>query len=162
MKSRSNPRRGQTILLFSMSTVVMFGMLGLVVDLGWGYFRKQAAQAAAQSAAIAAVAAAVEGAGTTAGCSSINVVCQAEAPCPTLSTNPVSNTDKGCLYATANGFSTSGRQKVTIASGIGIAPTGNGSSPQYWVTVRVTETIPQLFAAVLGFQNSTVAARSTA
>src|SRR5260370_679028 len=58
MKSRSNPRRGQTILLFSMSTVVMFGMLGLVVDLGWGYFRKQSAQAAAQSAAIAAVSAA--------------------------------------------------------------------------------------------------------
>jgi hypothetical protein len=36
----------------------MFGLLGLVVDIGWANYRKQAAMAAAQSAAYAAAVAA--------------------------------------------------------------------------------------------------------
>jgi Flp pilus assembly protein TadG len=163
MKLKSDPRRGrrgQTTLLFSIASVVMFGMLGLVVDLGWAYYRKQVAQAAAQSAAIAAVAAAVQSAGTTISCGAVNVSCQAETPCG--ANDGIDNTGKGCLYAADNGFSTGGRQKVTIAAGTGTPPTGNGADPQYWVTVRASESIPQLFSAVLGDRYATVSARATA
>jgi Flp pilus assembly protein TadG len=162
MKRKSNLERGQTILMFSFATVVMFGMLGLVVDLGWSYFRKQAAQAAANAAAVAAVAAAVQTAGVAISCGAVNVVCQSETPCPYPAASSSNNTDKGCLYATANGYSTTGRQTVTLASGVGTPPTGNGATPKYWVTARVTETIPLLFASILGVKNATVAARSTA
>jgi Flp pilus assembly protein TadG len=162
MRSRKSCR-GQTILMFSVAAIVMFGMLGLVVDVGWGYFRKDAALAAARSAAIAAVAAAVQTAGVSISCGAVDVKCQSETPCPNPAPNPaVYNTDKGCLYATANGFSTAGQQTVTIASGVGTPPTGNGATPKYWATVQVTETVPQLFSAVLGFRNATVKARSTA
>src|SRR5689334_17030757 len=120
MKQSSNRRRGQTLLLFVFATLSLFGMLGLVIDLGWKYFRKQAAQAAAQAAAAAAVAAAVESGGTTVSCTSINVTCQSETPCPYPAPSELtSNISKGCVYATTNGFSTTGRQKVTLTSGTG-------------------------------------------
>src|SRR6185436_857517 len=116
---------------------------GMVVDMGWAYYRKQAAQSAAQAAAIAAVAAAVQSAGANISCGAVDIVCQSETVCPNPAPNPATNnTDKGCLYATDNGFSTGGRQKVTLEAGLGTPPTGNGASPKYWVTARVSESLP--------------------
>jgi Flp pilus assembly protein TadG len=160
---RSNRECGQTLLLFVFATITLFGMMGLVIDIGWHYFRKQAAQAAAQAAASTAVTAAVASGGTSVNCTSINVVCQAETPCPSSAPQDLSsNISKGCVYASTNGFSTAGRQKVTLTSGTGIPPTGNGASARYWVTARVSETVPRLFFAVLGFHDTTVTARATA
>jgi len=162
MKNPHNVRRGQTLLMFSMTSVTIFGLMGLVVDLGWSHFRKQAAQAAAQAASSAATAAAALSGGSAISCSTMNVVCQAETNCPeTILNGGVTNIDKGCLYAKENGFITSGRQKVTIAAGTSTPPTGNGAIPRYWVTVRVSETLPQLFSRVLGFSTGTITARST-
>jgi hypothetical protein len=65
------------------------------------------------------------------------------------------------MYAKENGFSTTGKQTVTIQSGVGSAPTSSGATVAYWVVVRVTEQIPQLFSAVLGFPSALVSARTT-
>ena len=51
-------RKGQTAIMFTLALIPLFGMLGLVVDMGWANFRKQAAQAAADAAAEAAAEAA--------------------------------------------------------------------------------------------------------
>ena len=162
MKTYSNPRQGQTLMMFSVATVTIFGLMGLVVDLGWSYFRKEAAQAAAQAAASAATAAAAKSAGTSISCTSLNVVCQSESDCPAVIANGgVTNIDKGCLYAKENGFSTSGRQRVTISAGTSTPAVGNGATPRYWVTVKINETLPQLFSSVLGFSSAQVTARST-
>src|SRR5579862_4273454 len=134
MKRNRKSRSGQTLLMFSTGVLIMFGMLGLVVDAGWAYFRKQAAQAAAQAAATAAVTAAFQSAGSSITCFSQNVVCQSETNCPAVQTKATTNIDTGCLYASSNGFATAGRQKVTLTSGTGTPPSGNGATPAYWVT----------------------------
>ena len=151
------------MLLFSLGSMALFGMLGLVVDIGWAYYRKQTAQSAAESAAIAAVGAAVKLSGGTIVCGVSNVVCQAQTACPAPAANAgVTSTDIGCEYATTNGVSTGGRQNVTVESNTTKPTTVSGTSPKYWVTVRVTESIPQLFSSVLGVTKAQVSARSTA
>jgi hypothetical protein len=143
----------------------MFGVLGLTVDMGWAYFRKQAAQSAAEAAALAAVQAALQSSPGSIDCTSTSVVCQSPTPCPNpISNPPTNNLQSGCLYAKDNGFqvTSGGRQNVTMAAGTGAAPTTSGVSSSYWVTVRVTETLPQAFSAVLGNRLATVSARATA
>ena len=39
--------------MMTLSLTVILGMLGLVVDLGWAYYRQQVAQAAADAADLA-------------------------------------------------------------------------------------------------------------
>jgi hypothetical protein len=144
---------------------MMFGVLGLTVDMGWAYFRKQAAQSAAEAAALAAVQAALQSSSGSIDCTSTSVVCQSPSPCPNPIPNPpTNNLHSGCLYAKDNGFqlTSGGRQNVTMAAGTGAAPTTSGVSSSYWVTVRVTETLPQAFSAVLGYSLATVSARATA
>jgi hypothetical protein len=161
MKHTGN-RRGQTAIMFTLAIVPLFGILGLVVDVGWAYFRKQAAQSAADAAAGAASAAAyAAAAGST--CSTPHVACYStEYTCPASpSTSPSDNIGTGCLYAKENGFVSTGRQKVTFQSGVGSAPTAAGVTIGYWIVVRVSEEIPQLFSAVLGFPKTTVTARAT-
>src|SRR5690349_5404421 len=53
-------RKGQAIVLITLISLVMFAILGLVIDIGWAHFRMKAAQAAADGAALAAVAAAAQ------------------------------------------------------------------------------------------------------
>src|SRR5580693_4997092 len=51
-------RKGQAALFMTMSLTVSMGLIGLVVDIGWAYWRKEACATAANAAAYAAVAAA--------------------------------------------------------------------------------------------------------
>ena len=44
---------GQAVVMMTLGSLVIFGMVGLVVDVGYGYYLKQEAQAAADSAAMA-------------------------------------------------------------------------------------------------------------
>src|SRR5256885_10134042 len=46
-------RSGQAGILMVLSLTLLFGVLGLAVDIGWGYFKRQAAQTAADAAALA-------------------------------------------------------------------------------------------------------------
>src|SRR5262249_43821122 len=55
LMNRSQRTSGQSLLLATVSLSVIFGMIGLTVDLGWAYYRREAAQAAADAAVLAAV-----------------------------------------------------------------------------------------------------------
>ncbi len=164
MRARANRRSGQTAIMFTLAAVPLFGILGLAVDVGWAHFRREAAQTAADSAAMAAALAAYQTfAGATMACNTPHIACYADQHnCPaTMSGTPADNVIAGCMYARDNGFVTAGRQKVTFQSGIGAAPTSPGVTTNYWVIVRVSEDIPQLFSAVLGFPVASVTARAT-
>jgi hypothetical protein len=158
MKIRQT-RRGQTVVLFSLAIVPLLGMMALVVDVGWAYFRKEAAQTASDAAASAAAEAAYAAAGGGAPtCGTPKVACYAsEYTCPSsLSGTPADNIIAGCMYAKENGFISTGKQAVTFQSGTGAAPTSSGVTVAYWIVVRVKEQVPQFFGTPL-----TVVARST-
>jgi hypothetical protein len=156
--------RGQSLLLLTVSLTAMFGLLALVVEAGWARFRQQAAQAAAEAAALAAVEAAIVSGKGNFPCGSQKVGCREAAPCPGVAPQPPADSlDHGCLYAAANGFRHGGRQTVALAAGNGSpAPTAPGVAVRYWVTATVSESLPQLFSAVLGSRHLTAAARATA
>jgi hypothetical protein len=157
-------QKGQALVFITLSSVVMFGALGLTVDVGWAYFRKMACTRAAESAAMAAVLAAkAEGLD--------KATIQAETACPgspVLSTT--NNLSNGCLYAQANGFVTTGNassnrwaKTVTMAGGKTNPPASVPlANLAYWTSSVVSENIPTLFSAVLRKTGMTVSARATA
>src|SRR5580693_229267 len=112
MATRNNLRseRGQALMPFALVFVVLFGMVGLVLDVGWSYYVGKKAQTAADAAAQAAVAQGliINGPAATPNCSTLG--CQAATSCPALS-----NLLTACSYASANGFNAggdNGRQSV--------------------------------------------------
>ncbi len=142
-----------------MSLVVIMGLLGFVVDFGWAYWRREACRTAAQSAASAAAIAVLDK--TPPACTTPGITCQAATACAASPTSPpATNIDNGCLYAKQNGFVNAGRQSVTIEANSG-APPVPGVSPNYWVRVTISESLPQTFSAVLGQPLGRVTARST-
>jgi len=141
--------------MMTLSLTVILGMLGLVVDLGWAYYRQQVAQAAADAAAIAAVRAAVTSASPNApvcGGSGGAVWCGAATNCPsTAPASPSSSFDNACMLASANGFTTSGIDTVSVQAGVSNpVPTVSGPSAAYWAVVRVNEALPAMFGAAFG------------
>lgn len=171
MKAFRKATRGQALVMITTSLIALCGIMGLAVDLGWGYFVKKSAQRAADAAALAAVeqALAAVGQASTFVCGT-NLTCQPTAASCASSPNnpPVTNLDNGCLYAQQNGFSylgNGGRQNVTIqANTTNPVPTAPNIHVDYWATVRAYERIPQLFSSVMGsaFTTGAVAARATA
>jgi hypothetical protein len=160
-KNSGKKRSGQALIMITLSLIPMFGLLGLVVDVGWMEFIKKQAQTAADAAAMAAL---LQFQSTTFSssfaCGTNGVVCQAPTSC---SPAPSNYLNSGCLYAQLNGFTSSGNQYVTIQAGVGVPPTAAGvNSSAYWVTVRVNQSVPQLFSAVLGNSSGLVSARATA
>jgi Flp pilus assembly protein TadG len=166
-------RRGQALLMVTMALFAMGGLLGLAVDLGWSYFVKKSAQSAADSAALGAAyqALATIGNGTYP-----STYAYTNTQCPASADTNLSN---GCLYAAQAGFTAGGhggRQNVTMESGVGTNPLDCSATlpaltapcfpatnlPQYWVTARVAENIPQLFSTMLGNSNGIASARATA
>jgi hypothetical protein len=135
--------------MMTLSLTLILGMLGLAVDLGWAYYRQQAAQAAADSAAIAAARAALAAAPSGPTCTSAGVKCSATATnCPATAPGSAStNFDNACMLASANGFTTSGIDTVSVTAGTGAVPGVAGPTPTYWATVQVTEALPALFGA---------------
>src|SRR5687768_4906212 len=139
---RSGNQRGQATIFLTLGLTTMLGIVGLTVDIGWSYYREQAAQAAAEAAAMAAVAATVSASPLTTICGASGAVCQAATVCPDPIPNPPTNNfHTACLYAKDNGFtttSTSGN-KVLIAANT-TTPAVGGLSAEYWVTATVTST----------------------
>ncbi len=182
LSSKKRKRGGQILVMVTLALFAMFGMLGLVVDLGWSYFLRKSAQSAADSAALAAVKRAYELTGGSSSPSAFTcglgglVACTDAGPidCPGAS----GNLSAACLYAQQNGFTTSGRQHVTVEAGdiarsvsepcgrdgatVNHPPTAGCVDTLYWVTVRVAEQTPQLFSAILGNTLGLVSARATA
>ena len=154
-------RSGQAGLFVALNLTLLFGALGLAVDLGWAYFTKMRAQSAADAAAMAAASYAASAGPISCGANS--VTCAAEAPCayPNVS-SPTDDLTTGCLYAAANGFVNYGEQRVLI-SGNTTSPSGiSGNSPAYWVKATVSQHSPTLFGPLVGISQFTINASSTA
>jgi hypothetical protein len=143
--------------MITLGIAMLLGLLGLVVDLGYGYFVKQAAQGAAD----AAVMAAITSANASRGVCGTSVLCQTGYSCPT---SPTNSTDFGvaCQYAQSNGFVNSGSQTVTLSSGSGVASTAPGVTSKYWITATVSQQLNLGFLSILGFYNGAAGAQSTA
>lgn len=154
-------RRGQALLLVTLSLFAMCGLLGLAVDLGWSYFVKKSAQTAADAAALADAYQALTSGGQVGSLSCSD------------------DQSSASEFATRNGFTRGGngsRQNVTIESPncttrlnrpdgtfvLPCSPTGPFVSCfEYRVTVRTAESIPQLFSAILGNTTSLSSAMAT-
>ncbi len=151
---------GQALVLMCFCSTVLFAMLGLVVDVGWMYWRKEACLAAAQAAALAGVAKISSLTSIT--CSTSGVFCNATpTPCPANGSSDNSGT--ACDYANANSFTTSNpNQNVTIAANTGTPPTASGADTSYYMTVRVTERRMLTFLSILNVSVGWVSARATA
>ena len=145
--------RGQALILVTASVPVLFGALGLVADIGWAYWRREACRTAAQSAVMAVVAVA----------GSTTPTAQADTTCPSSLSTTVP-WQVGCAFAKQNGF-TNASNNQTVSIQIGSGSTGipvSGVTPtKYWVAATVSESIPTLFSAVLGRQWLTVRSRAT-
>ena len=165
--------RGQAIVLVTLGLLAMCGLMGLAVDVGWSMFVEKQAQAAADTAALASVEEAISRltVTNTFSCSASTSVSCSPNPvnCASLSSTTTNNLWNGCLYAMKNGFndgSTSPVQAVTIQANDGsnpptmLAPGVNDIA--YWVTVRTTQQIPQLFSTVLGNSQGVAATAATA
>jgi len=160
MRRRNRAKaRGQALIMVCFSATVLFGLLGLVVDVGWMYWRQEACLAAAQAGALAGVAKLASLTSITCGGS---VFCNATPQqCPV--NGATDNSGTACDYANANFFNpTNANQNVTVAAYTGTAPTASGASPSYYVTVRVTEKRMPSFMSLLNVSPGWVSARSTA
>src|SRR5689334_12774058 len=112
-RRRNDTQRGQAAVMVTLSIIPTLALLGLVVDVGWGYYRKEAARIAAQAAATAAATVVANADITT--CNAHNVTCQNATACPASPVLVASdNMSNGCLYAKQNGFVNSGLQTVTM------------------------------------------------
>lgn len=164
MKRRLQPRTGQALVMVTLALIAMFGIIGLAVDLGWGFYVRRSAQAAADSAALAAAIQVYRNAGNPPyTCNESTVPCKPITDCTALAGTPLYS---GCQYAQQNGFTSTagGSQTVTLQSGVTAPPpTAPGVNIiYYWATARVSERIPQLFSAVLGNTVGASSARATA
>lgn len=154
---------GSTLIMFTLSLILMMAVLGLVVDIGWAYYRRQAAQAAADSAVLAAASASTSSP-TSFTCGLNGIACQDPTSCGTDIPNPpTNNLQVGCLYAQTNGFSASSGQTVLISANTTTpAPGVPGVQVPYWITVSVNESNAQTFSGVFGNSLMTVGAHATA
>jgi hypothetical protein len=150
----------------TVSIFVVLGMMSLAVDLGWGYYRREAAQSAADAAAAAVIKAAMTTSPTSQSCGVNSVWCGSPAgtitDCPaTAPSSPSTSFDNGCMLASANGFTTTGSVTVSIqANTTSSPPTVPGASVSYWATVRISETPAHFFSS--GSNPLTLNVRSTA
>jgi len=141
--------------MVTVGIIFLMGIMGMVVDVGWGYYRRQVAQAAADSAAMAAVVAVGTG---TLTCGSGGVVCNPSGlSCSSASSG--TNIKAGCQYGNTNGIATS---DLTIAADLSSNTPLTGVSTGYWAKATVSESSPLTFLKVMGFSTSTVAASATA
>ncbi len=134
LSKRLRSQRGQALIFVTASLPVMFGLVGLVADIGWAYWRREACRTAAQSAVMAVVSAAGSAIPSS----------QGDTTCP----SSLSTSDPwqiGCAFAQQNGF-TNGNNNQTVSIQIGSGGTNipvSGIAPtKYWVTATVSEKNP--------------------
>ena len=158
--------RGQVAVMMTLVIIPLMAVMGLVTDLGYMNYINKSAQAAADSAALAAVTrfnTTIGGASFT--CDQFAWICYSTPhPCPTGLTTAANPVESACLYAKQNGFSVdNSNQNVTVVTGVTATPdTAPGmNTAGWWITVRVSQKVPQLFSAVVGNTTGNVTARST-
>ena len=151
--------------MVTLSMILVFGMLGLVVDLGWGFFVKSSAQSAADAAALAAVRKAYSIIGQQEATPAVQISTAKPLlfPAPTLRTAAICTADVSMRQQNFN-IRPSSQRNLMMRSGTNspfTTATGN-VAVKYWVTATVAGQIPQLFSAVLGNTTLTSSARATA
>ncbi|MGA3039277.1 MAG: pilus assembly protein TadG-related protein [Bryobacteraceae bacterium] len=162
MTTSNQGKRGQAIIMVTFGAFLIFGSLALAVDVGWAYFRREAAQATADSAALAAVRAAVHNSPSSFTCGTNGVWCNATATaCPsTTPTSAANSYDNACMMAAVNGLT---GQTVTIqANTTTTVPTVSGPTVAYWVTARAYHTTTSWFGGLIGGSSLTASVRATA
>ena len=163
MNSRT-VERGQALIMVTFASLAMFAIIGLATDLGWDYFTKRKTQAAADAAALAGARNTFDSIGADTPVCGANVTCQPATACPAVAPATAANAiDAACIYAQQNGYTTADRKRVLVAADT-TSPyvTATGTvSVRYWVSVVVSESVPQLFSAVSGNTMATVASRAT-
>jgi hypothetical protein len=165
---RNKFRSGQVLVVTTVGLFMIFGLMSFAVDLGWAYFRREAAQSAADAAAAAVIKAALISSPNSQSCGSAGVWCGSPAGtatnCPATAPNSASTSfDNGCMMASANGFTTTGNYTVSIqANTTSPPPTVPGVTVSYWATVRVTENPVSFFHLPTGGSSLTLNVRSTA
>src|SRR5215469_13218903 len=93
---RFKRQNGQILLTFTLVMVPLFGVIGLVSDIGYMHFTKMSAQTAAEAAARAAITY-VRAGGASAFTCGANVVCAStETACPSSITTPANAVQDGC------------------------------------------------------------------
>ncbi|MGI9070108.1 MAG: pilus assembly protein TadG-related protein [Bryobacteraceae bacterium] len=167
MHKSQNGQRGSAFLMVMCMALPMFTAVGLVVDIGWAYYTRQAAHAAAEAAAMAAAQSALDGikAGGTYTCGSQGLGCYTSTAytCPSSTPSPItSNVQNGCAYAAANGFRNGGPNGQAVTMLANTSSPFNGASVKYWVTAQILQQNPLTFGAVLGGQFLNVGAHATA
>jgi Flp pilus assembly protein TadG len=109
MRGKANKRRGQILIMTTLISIPLFGMLGLVTDLGYMHYVKMTAQSAAEAAAQSAM---IDFHKTNGGasytCGQTVVCASTETACPTNITSPSDPIQDGCMYAQAHGFTARG------------------------------------------------------
>lgn len=129
-----------------MSLTVMFGTLGLAVDLGWAYYQRGTAQSAADAAALAAATYAQNNGYS---CGANGVVCGAVITCANPPVNPpTSDLESGCIYAQVNGYATGNGTTVTLTGNTTAPPGVNGNAPAYWVRANISRSLSNTFGFV--------------
>ena len=123
-------QKGQALLFVTLSVLVIFGMMALVVDLGYAYYKTESAQSAADAAAMAAAVYALNNGHT---CGQNGVVCGTTYNCvnPSVATS-TTDLQMGCLYAAANGFQNAGNQTAWLIADYTVPPGGKLNSAVYW------------------------------
>lgn len=144
-------RSGQAGIFIVLNLTLVFGTLGLAVDVGWAYYTRQTAQAAADSAALAAVAYASASGQPV--CGSGGVVCNSTATaCNNPPTSPPTTAlQAGCLYAQTNGFVNNGTTQWVSMAANNTAPPGiSNNTPSYWVQAKISTNPFTLFGGFAG------------
>jgi hypothetical protein len=156
-------RSGQAGLFVVFNLTLVFGSLGLAVDVGWAYYTRLSAQAAADAAALAAASWASSSGQPV--CGTGGVVCNSTATAcsnpPT--TPPTTDLQVGCLYAQQNGFVNNGTtQFVKMAANTTAPPGVSNNTPSYWVQATVTATPYTFFGSFGGVKQFTINASAIA
>jgi hypothetical protein len=160
---KNRGRRGQAGLFIALNLTLVFGTLGLAVDVGFAYYTRQSAQAAADAAAMAAVAYASSSGAPV--CGTGGVTCNSTATsCSNPPVSPATNAlQVGCLYAQTNGFVNNGTTQFVSMAANTTAPPGIGNnSPSYWVQAKVTSNPFTMFGRFAGISAFTINASSIA
>src|SRR5207249_2319035 len=133
---------------------------------GYMHYVKKSAQTAADAAVMAAISRFhSDVGGSTYTCDQTGVSCGTSYRCPTDLTVASNARDTACMYAKQNGFQATGNQNVLVDSNVGTSPPSTApglNAAAFWISVRVSQKVPQLFSAVTGNANGLVSARATA
>jgi hypothetical protein len=158
-KHRYHGESGQAVVMVTLALIAMCGMMGLAVDVGWSYFIRKAEHGAADAAALAAVRQAVSN-----GCRPpANISACPSGGLPAIATHYLNeNGFTAGSHVTISGTSGSGRPSWLSSSLNSCSSTVTAPCVWYYVNVYVSDSVPQLFSAVLGHPLANVAVSSTA